>query len=183
MMSDFEKMDKAKAVLMKIAKGINPLTGEPITDESFLNDPRIIRCFYFTAEVLDNVRNGAYSRNSRLLSFVISPEQKEQVVLPEGPIGVTEFSKHVNMCIDQSVSRKLTAVELNKRLKKMGVLGEETNSATGKSRTVTNQNSKEYGFEMVTRTFNGTEYDMVVMNDTGKRYLLDHLEEIMSMEA
>ncbi len=43
MISDFEKMDKAKAVLMKIAKGINPLTGKPINDESFLNDPKIIR--------------------------------------------------------------------------------------------------------------------------------------------
>jgi hypothetical protein len=183
MISDFEKMDKAKAVLMKIAKGINPLNGEPIKDESFLNDPKIIRCFYYIAEVLDNVRNGTYVRNSRLTSFVISPEQKERVVLPEGLIGVTEFSKCINMCIDQSVSKKLTAVEINKRLRKMGVLGEETNPATGKSRTVTNPRSKEFGFETVTRSFNGTEYDMVVMNDTGKRYLLDHLEEIMSMEA
>jgi hypothetical protein len=183
MISDFEKMDKAKAVLMKIAKGINPLTGKPINDESFLNDPKIIRCFYFIAEVLDNVRNGTYVRNSKLTSFSISPEQKEMVVLPEGPIGVTEFSKHVNMCIDQSVSKKLTGVEINKRLKKMGVLGEETNPVTGKSRTVTTPNSREYGFEMMTRSFNGSEYDMVVMNDTGKRYLMDHLEEMMSMEA
>ena len=183
MVNDFEKMDKAKAVLTKIAKGINPLNGEPISDESFLNDPKIIRCFYFITEVLDNVMNGTYGRSGKLANFIISQEQKERVALPEGLIGVNEFSKHVNMCIDQNVSKKLTGVEINKRLKKLGVLGEETNSATGKSRTVTNSNSREYGFEMITRSFNGTEYDMVVMNDTGKRYLMEHIEEIMSMEA
>jgi hypothetical protein len=183
MVSEFEKVDKAKTVLLKIGKGINPLSGDPINDESFLNDPRIIRCFYFMTEVLDNVSNGTYGRNGKLMQFVISPEQKGMVVLPEGLIGVTEFSKHINLCIDQSISKKLTGVEINKRLRKIGVLGEETNTATGKSRTVSNPNSKEYGFEMITRTFNGSEYDMVVMNDTGKRYLMEHLEEIMSIEA
>lgn len=183
MVSNYEKMDKAKTVLMRIARGINPLDGEPINDESFLNDPKIIRCFYFITEVLDNVMNGTYGKNGKLANFIISPEQKGMVVLPEGPIGVTEFSKLVNMCIDQSVSKKLTGVEINRRLKRLGVLGEETNSATGKTRTVTNSNSSEYGFEMITRSFNGSEYDMVVMNDTGKRYLMEHLEEIMGMGA
>jgi hypothetical protein len=104
------------------------------------------------------------------------------VVLPDGLIGVTEFSKQVNMCIDQTRSKKLTAVEINKRLREMGILGEEVNPATGKTRTVTNSKSKDYGFETVTKSFNGNEYDMVVMNDTGKRYLLEHLEEIMSID-
>ena len=47
---------------------------------------------------------------------------------------------------------------------------------------MTNSKSKDYGFETVTKSFNGNEYDMVVMNDTGKRYLLEHLEEIMSID-
>jgi hypothetical protein len=182
MASDFEKMDKAKSVMVKMAEGINPITGEQIRDESFLNDPRIIRCFYFIAEVLDNVMSGVYSKSNRLAQFVITPEQKSMVVLPDGLIGVTEFSKQVNMCIDQTRSKKLTAVEINKRLREMGILGEEVNPATGKTRTVTNSKSKDYGFETVTKSFNGNEYDMVVMNDTGKRYLLEHLEEIMSID-
>jgi len=182
MASDFEKMDKARSVMVKMAEGINPVTGEQIKDENFLNDPRIIRCFYYIAEVLDNVMNGVYSKSNRPAQFVITPEQKSMVVLPDGLIGVTEFSKQVNMCTDQTRSKKLTAVELNKRLKKMGILGEEVNPATGKARTVTNSKSKDYGFEMVRRSFNGNEYEMVVMNDIGKRYLLDHLEEIMSID-
>lgn len=182
MITDKEKMEKAVTVLSRMAKGVDPLTGETLKEESFLNDPKIIRCFYFINEVLDNVRNGSYYRNSRLPNFVIAPEQKSQVSLPEGKIGVTEFSRQVNLCIDPTKSKKLTAVELNKRLKKLGVLGEETDPATGRSRTTTNADSGKYGFELENRSFNGTEYDMVVMNPSGKQYLMDNLEKIMSIE-
>ena len=117
MVSDQEKMEKAKNILLKIAKGIDPITGETIDSNSFLNDPRMIRCFYFIAEVLDNVMNGVYSRAGKLQDFIITPEQKRKVQLPEGKIGVNEFSKHINACIDPNVSKKLTGVELNRRLK------------------------------------------------------------------
>lgn len=179
MIDDFDKMEKAKNVLLKIAGGVDPLTGEAIAENTFLNDPRIIRCFYFITEVLDDVMHGVYRKaGSRPLDFIITPEQKRRVNFPEGKIGVNEFSKQINQCIDSNASKKLTGVELNKRLKKMGILAEK-NAGNGKTRTVTNQNSAKYGFEMENRQFNGVEYEMVVINDEGKRYLLDNIETIM----
>lgn len=180
MATEYEKMEKAKIVLTKIAKGINPLTGEQIRKESFLNDPKIIRCFYFVAEVLDNVINGAYSNRGKI-NFVITPEQKSKVKFPEGEIGVSEFSRCINMCIDPIKSKNLTAAELNKRLKKIGILSEVLNPATGKMRTITNSNSEKYGLTMVKQSYNGVEYDKVVMNDNGKKYLLDNIEKIMGI--
>ena len=182
-MSESEKMEKAMLVLSKMAKGVDPLTGKVIKEDSFLNDPEIIRCFYFINEVLENVKNGTYARNHSLPHFIISPEQKGMISLREGKIGVTEFSKQVNLCINPAVSRKLTGVELNKKLKKLGVLGEENNPATGRTRTTINADSGRYGFELESRSFNGTEYEMVVMNNSGKQYVLDHLEEIMKIEV
>jgi hypothetical protein len=179
MVNDVEKLEKARNVLLKIAKGIDPLTGEVIAADSFLNDPRIIRCFYYVAEVLEGVRNGAYAKPAgRAAEFVITPEQKSQIVLPEGKIGVNEFSKRVNACIDPSLSKNLSGVELNKRLKAMGILGEQP-AGTGKTRTVTNETSAQYGFELEKRSYNGVEYEMVVINDRGKQFLLDNLETIM----
>jgi hypothetical protein len=183
MVSELEKMEKAKAVLMKIAKGVDPLTGEQIKEDSFLNNPKIIRCFYFVTEILDNVINAAYSKSSKSTCFIITPEQKSRVTFPEGKIGVNEFSRYVNMCIDLNVSKRLTGVEINRRLKKMGVLSEKVNPATGKMRTITNDSSINYGFETLKKSFNGVEYDMVVMNDEGKKYLLDNIEDIMSIDV
>ncbi|NSW91900.1 MAG: hypothetical protein HPY74_14735 [Firmicutes bacterium] len=177
MHSESEKIEKAKIVLQKIAKGIDPLTGEQIEGDSFLNDPKIIRCFYFVTEVLDNVLKGVYS-NRKLSHFFITPEQKSKVQFPEGKIGVNEFSKSINACIDPTSSKKLTGVELNKKLKKMGILSEEETDA-GRKRTITNDTSIQYGFETERRVYNGNEYDMVVINDKGKKYLLDNIETIM----
>ena len=178
MHSEMEKIEKSIIVLEKIANGIDPLTGEVIRESSFLNDPKIIRCFYFVAEVLKNVTKGSYSSN-KATEFVITDEQKKQVQLPQGKIGVNEFSKRVNECLDLCYSKKLTGVELNKRLKKMGVLSEEK-IEEGKTRTVTNDNSIMYGFEMEKREYNGREYDAVVLNDKGKKFLLDNIESIMA---
>lgn len=184
MIEELDKIQKAKLVLQKIAKGIDPVTGDKIEEESFLNDPRIIRCFYFVAEVLDNVASGAYSSKrsgAGPAKFTITPEQKSRVQFPEGNLGVNEFSKCINLCIDLNESKKLTGVELNKRLKALGILGEEATEA-GKTRTVINDNSKDYGLESERKSYNGAEYDKVVINDKGKRYLLDNIERIMNTE-
>lgn len=45
------------------------------------------------------------------------------------------------------------------------------------NRTVINDNSINYGFESQRKSYNGVEYDMVVMNDKGKKYLLNNIEE------
>ncbi|KAB3529393.1 hypothetical protein [Alkaliphilus serpentinus] len=174
---DFERIDKAKLILEKIAKGVNPVTGEQIENDSFLNDPRVIRCFYFVTEILDNVRKGAYN-SGKNTKFIITPEQKGMVEFPANNIGVNEFSKHVNACLDLSISKKLSGTELNKRLKKLGILSEEKTEES-KTRTITNEKSKEYGFESEKRSFNGVEYEMVVINDKGKNYLLENIEAIM----
>lgn len=181
MTNDFEKMEKAKNVLLKIAKGINPVTGEEIPENNFICDARIIQCFYFVTEVLDNVKNGVYSKSvEKQTVFIISSDEKTRVTFPDGKIGVNEFSKQVNQCIDLSKSKKLTGVELNKRLKNMGILSERV-TESGKTRTIINESSANYGFEMEKRKFNGVEYEMVVMNDKGKRYLLEDIEKIMSI--
>jgi hypothetical protein len=179
MVTDFEKMEKAKQLLLKIAKGIDPLTGETFDENSFLSDPRIIRCFYYVTEVMDDVTKGVYGLvGQKPKEFLISPEEKMQITFPEGKIGVNEFSRQVNSYINPVKSKKLTGMELNKKLKKMGILS-ETITESGKTRTITNNISAEYGFEMEKRIFNGTEYDMVLINDRGKKYLLQNIDTIM----
>jgi hypothetical protein len=181
MYSEFDKIEKAKVVLQKIANGINPITGEIFEKDNFLNNPKIIRCFYFVSEILDNVLNGKY-RDLNLTTFYITPEDKNKVKFPQENIGVNQFSNCINASIDLSRSKKLTGVELNKRLKKMGILS-EIKTAEGKTRTTVNQNSSKYGFETEVRIYNGVESERVFINDFGKKYLLENIEKIMSIDV
>jgi hypothetical protein len=87
-----------------------------------------------------------------------------------------------NSVIDLNVSRKITGVEINKQLKKMGILAEEL-LADGKKRTIVNDNSPKYGIVTEKRNYSGNEYDMVCFNDIGKKFLLDDLEKILEWNA
>lgn len=176
-----EKIEKAKGFMQKLAEGINPISGEIIQNDSMVSDVKLIGCFNFIAEVLDNIQKQGAEGRKRELQFVITPEQKSKVSLPEDKIGVNEFSKRINECLNLDVSRRLTGVDLNKRLKKLGVLSEEQ-AEDGKTRTITNEKSAGYGFEMEKKQYKGVEYDMVLINSQGKKYLLENLETIMAVE-
>lgn len=183
MQYDKEKTMKAKAILLKIANGINPVNGQPINDESFLHDPRIIRCFFYVAEVLNKVIEGkANQTGNNPTTFSITDEEKKLVVFPDQRIGVNEIAKCINKVIDLNRSKKLTGVELNKQLKKMSILSEHKNE-DGKSRTVTNEKSKDYGMEMEKRNYNGNEYEMVVFNELGKKFILENINMIMNYKG
>lgn len=176
MINDIERIKKAKIIIQKIADGTNPTNGLPIETDCFLHDPRIIRCFYYIAEVLEAVINGSYS-NKKNTEFIITNEQKSKVIFTEGNIGVNEVAKCINEQINPLISKKVTGAQLNKGLKKLGILSELEED--GKKRTTTNERSKDYGFFLEKRSYDGREYDMVLINDEGKKYILDNIEEIM----
>ena len=180
--TDLEKLTKAIKIIEKIANGVNPLDGKPIAKGHFLQEPKINRCLLFVADTLKRQLQETVYRTRRPNVFIISADEKGRVEFPPGKIGVNEFSKCVNRVLDLTRSKKLTGVELNKRLKKIGLLTEEQ-TPDGKVRTTVNSKSLEYGFETELRNYNSNEYRMVLMNDKGKRYLLDNLETIMGNEG
>ncbi len=178
-----EKIIKAGEILNKMANGINPVNGAPIDGDCFLQDPRIIRCLFFGQQVLNKVVEGSINTGSRRTGqFIITAEEKSKVKFPEGNIGINQFAKCINSVIDLNRSRKITGVEINKQLKKMGILAEEP-LGDGKKRTIINENSSKYGIVTEKRSHSGVEYDMVCFNDIGKKFLLDDLEKILEWNA
>jgi hypothetical protein len=178
-----ERIIKAKETIDKISKGINPLNDDQIEDSSFLHDGRIIRCLNFIQEILGKAIEGdlrSYSKKNA--DFIITDEEKKRIELPKGKIGINQFAKCVNDVIDLDKSRKLTGMEINKKLKKMGILGEQS-LEDGKTRTILSDRSQEFGIESETRNNNGSSYEMILFNETGKKYLLDSLEKIMQFKG
>lgn len=174
---DLDKLKKAKVVLQKIGQGVNPLDGEPIAGESFLQDPRIIRCLFFVTEVLDLVVDGTLQMKSDGRPFAITAEERDRIRLPEGEIGITQFTKCVNEALGP-MSRKLTGIEMNKHLRALGLLVEVLES-DGKKRTTATPNAANYGIRAERRDYNGAEYEKVIYDGTGQRFLLENLERIL----
>lgn len=182
MAQEKDKLVKANEILRKMANGDNPLTGEQLEEGSFLHDPRMIRCLYFIQEVLNRAIDGQLRVSAcKLETFAITADEKRMIQLPPGRIGINEFAKCVNRVIDLNKSRKVSGVELNKRLKRMGILSEES-LEDGRKRTLPGENPQDFGIEMEKRNYNGSEYEMVLFNDRGKKYLLDNLESILECD-
>ncbi len=179
MVSEMEKIRKAKDVMEKIANGVNPITGEDITGEGFLQDPRMIRCFFFVSQVLDEVASGTYRKGGKQQPFIMTEAEKASVVFRDEVIGMNEFCKCVNQEIDPLNSRKANALTINKSLKKRGILSDKE-IEDNKRQTVTNEKSNTYGFEMITRSYEGKDYDQLVMNNQGKQFLLENINELMN---
>ncbi len=178
-----ERIVKAGEILNKMANGINPVNGQPIDGDCFLQDPRIIRCLFFVQQVLNEaVERQANTAVRKLAEFIITEEEKRKVRFPDENIGVNQFARCINSAIDLNRSRKITGAEINKQLKKMGVLSEEL-LTDGKKRTIVNENSSNYGIVTEKRNYNGNEYDMVCFNDIGKKFLLDELEKILEFDT
>jgi len=183
MVFDMEKVRKARLVLDKMANGINPVDGTKISEESFLNDPRIIRCLFFVNEILQKTIDGDLQDKDidrKKLPFVITDEEKSRVEFPEEEIGVNSFAQCINKVLNPNVSKKLTGLELNRQLKKIGILGEVENEQ-GKKKTIVPGESGKYGIRTLLVNYNGAEYEKVVFNNKAVNYLLENLEKIMSL--
>ncbi|KGR79426.1 hypothetical protein [Ureibacillus manganicus] len=176
---DTQKLSETKVLIEKLANGVDPITDKPIQDESFLNNPKIVRTFYFLIDYIETQIEQKKFPLRKPKKFKITYEQLEKVELPTGKIGVNEFAKAINTVIDPQVSKKVTGQMINKKLKDLGILS-ETIDEDGKVITITNENSEGYGIESITKNFNGREYQKVVYNEVGKEFLLKNFMEWMS---
>ncbi len=180
---DIEKIKKARIVLDKMANGINPIDGSKIEKESFLEDPRIIRCLFYVNEILQMTIDGSLADKNldrKKLPFIITEEEKQQVEFPEGSIGVNAFSQCINKVINPHISKKLSGMELNRQLKKMGILAEEEDGQ-GKKKTIVPPESMKYGIHTELANYQGKEYEKVVFDSKGVHFLLENLEKIISL--
>lgn len=180
MVYEIGELNQTKTVLEQLAQGINPLTGKGLERESVLKQGELVNCLKTASAIVERFIRYGTGKQVEPRKFAITPNQKKAVQLTKGKIGVNEFSRCVNLCLENG-AKKLTGVELNKRLKKLGILSEEK-TADGKSRTTVNAKSADFGFASEQRTYKNESYEMILMNEVGKKYLLENLEVIMETE-
>ncbi|MFJ8236447.1 hypothetical protein ACIQ34_11945 [Ureibacillus sp. NPDC094379] len=155
------------------------MDNSPINDESFLNNPQVIRPLFYQSDYISKEIDKMNLPTRKPIQFLITDDQLAEITLPQGKIGVNDFAKAVNQVIDQTVSKKLTGTIINKRLKELGILS-ETVDEEGRRKTIINDQSEGYGIESVAKSFNGKPYQQIVFNDIGKEFLLNNIRELMS---
>lgn len=51
-MTELDKLKRARMYIEQLANGIDPITGDELSDDTILNNIRLSRCFFYISEIL-----------------------------------------------------------------------------------------------------------------------------------
>ena len=80
-MNDLDVMKRAKQYIESLAKGIDPITGNEVSENDVVNNVRISRCLFYTAEVLQKVidNHGEVQREKQAQSEFVKAYRTDYV--------------------------------------------------------------------------------------------------------
>lgn len=179
-MTELETMQRAKMYLDKLARGIDPITGQEIGDDSVLNNVRISRCLFYVSGILDQViaNGGQVGKKPPKVGFAITREQLSRFPLSAQPLRISEFVEVLWRCADDPQMRKPGTTLFTDWLLEKELMRKEV-GPDGKNRRVPTAAGMSVGLMVETRMGQYGEYTAVCYSEAAQRFLLDHLEEIL----
>ena len=183
-MTELETMQRAKMYLDKLARGIDPITGRAIPEDSALNNARLARCFCYVSGVLEQViaNGGTVGSSERTVPFSITPEQLARVQLSTEPIRVSQLIDRITAAVSNPRMKKLSATVVTNWLLEKGFL-EKQEGADGKTNRVPTRSGLQLGLFSLTRQGQNGEYHAVFYNTDAQRFILDNLSAILEEKS
>ena len=114
-MNDLDVMIRAKQYIESLAKGIDPITGNEVSENDVVNNVRISRCLFYTAEVLQKViDNGGEVQREKLkrserAEFALTDEQSAALKPADDALFISKVVNIINGHIDELTMKKLQA--------------------------------------------------------------------------
>ena len=114
-MTELEIIAHAQTYLEKLAKGVNPLTGEEVAESDVVNNVRISRGLFYTADLLKKIvdNKGKFKiEMPERKPFAITPEQLARFEYAGFGISITEIVKRINALIDTAYMKELKSKDI-----------------------------------------------------------------------
>lgn len=176
---DLELLRHAKGYIEKLANGINPLTGERVSDSDIINNVRISRCLFFVNEVLGEVlsNKGIGNVKDRKVAFYLTKEEIQKYNFTDEDLSVSKIVGRINQLITNGNMSKLKATSVCKWLISIGLLEEiEINGRKNKRPTL---DGKNMGMYVEQRFGSYGSYDIVLYNRTMQEFIIDNFESLL----
>ena len=178
---DINKLDTAILYLQRIADGKNPVNNMPAESDSVLNNPNVIRCMYFTKEILEEVRRngGNIGKKSSKKDLPPFPTDVLKDYLYRADKPITKFVEQMNELVDSNIYQKISYKVISDYLKENGYLmavdmpdGKTSNRATEKGNSI--------GIISEERTStSGKPYIATLYTEKAQSYIIEHINEIL----
>ena len=179
-MDDLKTLQRARMYIAAMSCGVNPLTGEKVSETDTLANDRIQKCCGYVVEILDGLIKKQVSRNK--IPFCVTQQQAEQIFISSDPVGINEIAKRINTVTDSDMTN-ITGAKIASWLVDIGYLDvktEEISEKKIKKTKLLNSKSELLGIavQSVTDKKTGEVYDKFMYNENAQRFIISHLNEI-----
>ncbi len=192
-MTELEIMERAKTYLDKLARGIDPVTGQEVPEGDVVNNVRVSRCLFYVADVLRQViENGGiqvereptvrYVKRSEKAPFALPLEDRERYPFEDRPATVSVIAQRLNELVDLDAVQKLKTTSITGYLLKTGLLAEEVMFDGTKTKRPT-ETGRNLGISTALRQGMNGEYTVVLYSREAQQFILDNLDAIAAINA
>lgn len=173
-------------ILKLLANGVNPITGEILTDDTILNDPRIIRSLFnlylkfedlndeiraLNIRLQQNTASGVHTdKKKKLEPFKIPKSKFNDVHIGDSAISLSHFLENVNEFRCEGC-KALKNADLYSFLVNRGILVQEIEDS-GSKRMVATESASQFGVNNeIKRSPYGKSYNVVTYNGEGQNLI------------
>ena len=157
-----------------------------MSEDAVLNNPRLIRCFFYVAGVLkENADRLERSGRPKIkkAEFYLTEEERAAVPISESPVTVSVFVQAVNQAAGGGETRKkLPVTAVTAWLVEKGFL-KELETAPGKRRKAATPLAASVGILEEERQGQYGIYHAILYTADAQNFILDNLEDILALRA
>lgn len=190
MLTEKEKMQRARMYMWKLKNGIDPISNRQIGDDSVLSNERLRRCFQYVFDVLgrDIEVTDAKEKNddhkirkkkkAGKAKFYITPEEVSRITLDGDTCVISDFVEALNNAVNDSGRKKLLARNINDWLVYKGYL-RNSEDDKGKVRRELSERSGEIGISSKKGLGSYGVYTIILYGSEARQFILDNIDEIV----
>ena len=169
-MTELETMQRTKMYMDKLAQGIDPISGQEISEDSVLNNVRLARCFFYVSGVLDGViANGGRVKRTAKNDFYITEEELRCIKPMREPIRITQFVGLLMNTINDPDRKAIKATTITSWLTEKGFLSKQED-ADGKSKRLPTAMGEQIGISAKLRQGQYGEYQAVYYSSEAQQF-------------
>ncbi len=178
MITELDKLKRAKEYMIKLADGVDPIGGQQLPDDTVLNNERLSRCFAYVAEILQKVIDSGGKGLGWQRPFFITAEEIKRVRLSDQPVPISAFVQAVNEAVGDLGRKNLAHSTVTKWLADQGYL-RVVQDADRKTHKELTGKSAEIGISSEERTGQSGTYAAILYDRRAQQFILDNLLSIV----
>lgn len=179
-MTDRERYYTTKIYLEKLARGMDPFTGDDLPTDTVLNNIYLCRAFTTAADVLDEViRNGGkvtQKKKTYARPFEITEEQRSRIMLTEDPVVVSIIAARIAEVLPEDV-HPVSPITIGKWLESQGLLVKVKGEDGGNCRIATEE-GENLGIETKSEVARGRNIMKNYYSINAQAFIIANLVEI-----